>query len=259
MDKALNILVLEDEQGAGEKLIDMIRSFAPHAKLEWKRSILEGRLFIQEQPELDLIYSDIELLDGNVFSLFEEIKPSCPLIFCTAYNQYFLDAFRTNGIAYLLKPYTREQFEESWNKYRQLFGQKVEKVDFQHSLEQLKASLGRQKHSYKSTFTVKKKEGVFILPVKEVLFFQSQGDFVVAIDHIGKIHILNYTLQKLEEMLDPRDFFRINRSEILPFTSIQHFSPYTKNRLAINLRNSSEILYTSNSRSPKFREWVEDH
>ena len=259
MDKALNILVLEDEQGAGEKLIDMIRSEAPHAKLEWKRSILEGRIFIQEHPELDLIYSDIELLDGNVFSLFEEITPACPLIFCTAYNQYFLDAFRTNGIAYLLKPYSREQFGESWQKYQQLFGKKEAKADFHESIEQLKTALSQQQKNYKSTFTVKKKEGVFILRVEEVLFFQSQGDFVLAIDQAGKKHILNHTLQKLEDLLDPYAFFRINRSEILPFASIQHFSPYTKNRLAINLRGSQEVLYTSNSRSPKFREWVEAH
>lgn len=259
MAEQLNILVLEDEQGAGEKLIDMIRSFAPTAKLEWKRSILEGRIFIQEHPELDLIYSDIELLDGNVFSLFEEIHPNCPLIFCTAYNQYFLDAFRTNGIAYLLKPYSREQFEESWNKYQQLFAQKERQSDFQQSLEQLKATLSQKSNSYKSTFTVKKKEGIFILRLEEVLFFQSQGDFVLAIDRAGKKHILNYTLQKMEELLDPKAFFRINRSEIIPFASIQHFSPYTKNRLAINLLASQQVLYTSNSRSPKFREWVEAH
>lgn len=259
MDKSLNILVLEDEQGAGEKLIDMIRSVAPHAKLEWKRSILEGRIFIQEHPELDLIYSDIELLDGNVFSLFEEITLACPLIFCTAYNQYVLDAFRTNGIAYLLKPYSREQFAESWQKYQQLFGKKEVQTDFKESIEQLQLALSQQQTNFKTTFTVKKKDGIFILKVEEVLFFQSQGDFVLAIDQAGKKHILNYTLHKLEDLLNPQAFFRINRSEILPFASIQSFSPFTKNRLAVHLRNSPEILYTSNSRSPKFREWVEAH
>lgn len=255
--KSLKILVLEDEQRAGEKLLDLIAEMAPGARTDWKRSVAEGIAYLQaHQP--DLIFSDIELLDGNSFEVYDKVNPNCPIIFCTAYDKFYVEAFSTNGIAYLLKPYTREQVIEAWEKYRLLFRQEstLEPAISPALLTQFKSLLNREQQ-YKSTFTVKKRDGVFLLKVDEIAYFQAQGDFVEGIDRLGKKHILNYSLSAIEEAIDPKQFFRINRSEIVSIDSILKYDAYTKNRLVITLGRPAVNLYTTNSRTPEFRSWVE--
>ena len=171
----MRIYILEDEQRAGEKLIDLIREQVPQAQLEWGRSISEGMAYLSGAPQLDVIFSDIELLDGNVFQLYEQITPKCPIIFCTAYNTYYTDAFQTNGIAYLLKPYSKTDFQKAWQKYQQLFQKELPNIDLQGLLSQLNTTAAGP--SYKSTFPVKKKEGVFLLKTSDISLFQSQSDF----------------------------------------------------------------------------------
>ena len=251
----MRIYVLEDEQRAGEKLLDLIQKFIPDAQVEWGRSIKDGLTFLRTEPPIDLIFSDIELLDGNVFQLYQEITPACPIIFCTAYNTYYTHAFQTNGIAYLLKPYGEEDFQKAWQKYQHLFKKEAPNFDLQKLLSQLDAS--KPVKTYKNTFPVKKKEGVFLLKTSKISLFQSQSDFTLAFDTQGKRHILNYTLTELENSLDPELFFRINRSEIIRFERIVSFSSYIKNRLAIQLQQPGMEVYTSNSRSAAFREWLD--
>ena len=92
-----------------------------------------------------------------------------------------------------------------------------------------------------------------------IVYFQSQGDFVLAFDQFGKKHPLNYTIRAIIDVVDPRYFFRISRSEIVHFPFIESFEPYIKNRLAIHMKTTDVVLYTANSRSAAFKEWVERH
>ena len=121
---AMRIVIIEDEKIAYEKLVSFVREVVKPDALSWVRSIQEGRTFFETNQVVDVIFSDIELLDGPVFELFKIVTPACPIVFCTAYDQFYVDAFATNGIAYLLKPYSQEQFVEAWNKYLLLFGVK---------------------------------------------------------------------------------------------------------------------------------------
>jgi DNA-binding LytR/AlgR family response regulator len=254
--KQLQILILEDEQRAGEKLSGLIRGIAPQAKLDWCRTVADGMSYLSSQKP-DLIFSDIELLDGNCFEIYENVKPACPIIFCTAYDKFYVEAFSTNGIAYLLKPYTGEQVAAAWQKYQLLF--KTSSGDQGSLSSDLLAELKGMLHqeSYKSTFTVKKRDGIFLLKVVDVAYFQAQGDFVEGVDRSGKKHILNYSLSAIEKAVDPRQFFRINRGEIVNINSILKYDSYTKNRLVISLSNPAVNLFTTNSRTPEFRRWVE--
>jgi len=253
--KSLKILIIEDEQRAGEKLLDALVSVAQNAAIEWKRSVTETIEYLEEDPKLDVIFSDIELLDGNVFEVFKAIEPKCPVIFCTAYNTFYVDAFKTNGIGYLLKPFTQEDFKKAWDKFHLLF--ETEQTNASANLLlQLKSLVNENNSVYKTTFSVKRRDGVFLLNVNDIIYFQAQGDFVFAIDTNDKKHIINNTLTKIENQLNPKDFFRINRSEILSFHNIIKYSSYRKNRLEITLKND-KVLFTSNSKAPNFRNWVE--
>jgi len=260
MNQQLNVLVLEDEQRAGEKLTDLISEIQPQAKVEWKRSVKEGLKFLKTKNPVQLIFSDIELIDGNAFKIFDSITPNCPIIFCTAYDKFYVNAFQTNGIAYLLKPYTKEQFVEAWKKYELLFESKKEQpvslsADVLSDLQKL---INRDATKYKNTFSVKKKDGVFLLNVESIAYFQAQGDFVIAVDQKQSKHILNYPLKRIEELVDPQYFFRINRSEIINLKSILSFNVYNKNRLAIHLHHMDTVLFTANNRTPRFRVWIEE-
>lgn len=256
MTEALHILVLEDEQTAGEKLIQMIRRQTPNATIDWYRTVQAGIDFLTgNQP--DLLFSDIELLDGNAFQVYQSVTPSCPIIFCTAFDAFYLEAFQTNGIAYLLKPYSLEEFQAAWEKFERLFQPKVTTSIDPQLLMQLANLVQQAPKNHKTTFTVKKPQGVYLLRAADILYFQAQSDFVLAFDQQGKKHALTYKLSALETLVDPQHFFRINRSEIVHFPFIQKFEPYIKNRLAIHLDATATLLYTSNSRAAAFRAWLE--
>ncbi|MEO9482932.1 MAG: LytTR family DNA-binding domain-containing protein [Ekhidna sp.] len=251
----MKILILEDEQPAGEKLMHLVRSVAAEAEIDWKRSIVDGVVYLKEQ-KVDLIFSDIELLDGNVFKLFDLIRPKCPIIFCTSYDTFYVDAFQTNGIAYLLKPYSDEDFAKAWDKYASLFSTQNDGAMSSDLIASIQSLISHRK-TYRSTFPVKRRNGVFLLKVADIAYFQAQGDFVTAIDSLGEKHILNHSLSQMYEFVDPSIFFMINRSEIISFDHIVKYEPYTKNRLAITLERPAITLYTSNSRTPDFRNWLE--
>ncbi|MEO1656019.1 MAG: LytTR family DNA-binding domain-containing protein [Bacteroidota bacterium] len=223
------------------------------------RSIKNARVFLKENPSPDLIFSDIELLDGNVFNLFQEVTLPCPVIFCTAYNRFYAEAFQSNGISYVLKPYQAEDIREAWEKYQRLFSESVEPNPSDNLLEVLKQIQQASPSSYKSTLMVKKRDGIYILKTEQIAYIQAKGDFSLAIDQTGGSHMLQESLGQLSEVLPPNNFFRINRSELINFTAILKYEPYTKNRLAIHLASPPQILYTSNTQGPAFKNWLENH
>ena len=107
---SLKILVIEDEVPAQRKILRAIASQAPDAKVDCIASVEDGVEYLRVQDEPDLIFSDIELLDGRSFEIFEKVEISCPIVFITAFDQYSLEAFRSNGIEYLIKPFDKESF-----------------------------------------------------------------------------------------------------------------------------------------------------
>ena len=255
----LKICVIEDEQQAGEKLISMIKAESPASTITWLRSIQEGKNYLNSDHQTDLIFSDIELLDGNVFTLYDEITPNCPIIFSTAYNNFYTDAFDTNGIAYLLKPYSKSQFKNAWEKYLKLFSPKEITFDNSQLLSAIQAINNQAKSNYKSTFTIKKRNESYLLKVEDILYFEADDDYVIAWDKQLNKHLFSDTLKNIEQVIDPQLFFKINRSELVNFHAIQKFEPYIKSRLAITLISKNKVLHTSNSRSAEFKTWLENH
>ena len=252
----MRILLIEDEQIAGEKLKGYIKNHVEQeAHVSWVRSVSEVREALIVSESFDLVFSDIELLDGNVFEVYDSMEVKSPIIFCTAYDRFVMKAFETNGIAYLLKPYDEEQFLTAWKKYQLLFD-KNEANRSTDLLTELKHIITNKQTAYKSRFTIKKPNGVFLLNTDDIVYFQSQGDFILAIDSKKGKHVINQSVQKLIQLLDPTKFFQINRSEIINVDYITKFEPHFKNRLSIYMIGEKEPLHTSNSRSPEFRAWL---
>ncbi len=253
----MKILIFEDEIPAYEKLRAHIENTLPNAEyLGWARSIHEAKLLLNKHQQIDLIFSDIELLDGKSLSVFEEIKVNCPIIFCTAFDQYLLQAFKTNGIAYLLKPYDKTSFDEALGKYKSLFKTSKKKLD-PGLISELKLILESERESYKTRFSIKKKGGIKLLSVNDIICIQANGDFCFANDVKREKHIINSSLSLVENKLNPKQFFRINRSEIINIDCIEKIEASFKNKLAIKMKAFDETLYTSSSKTKSFRAWLD--
>lgn len=250
------IIIIEDELPAYKKLEAYITEHIPDAIIvAWGRSINESKEIIQKTKNVDLVFSDIELLDGNSFEIFEEVKVNCPIIFCTAFDKYLFKAFQSNGIAYILKPYDKENFKEAIDKYKNLFSNKSQNAIEEDVLTELKSLLKGK--AYKKRFSVKKKDGIKLLATDDIVSFQANGDFSFAYDLHQKKHVINYPLGQIAAKVNPDQFFRINRSEIINIDFIEKIEPYFKNRLSIRMQNFGEPLMTSSNKTSEFRSWLE--
>ncbi len=253
----INVIIIEDELPAYKKLETYTAAHIPDSKvIGWARSVEEAKDLIDQTNNIDLIISDIELLDGNSFEIFEEVKVNCPIIFCTAFDKYLFKAFQTNGIAYILKPYTEESFKEAIGKYINLFNTSSDNKNIEADvISELKSLLSGK--AYKKRFSVKKKDGIKLLATEEIVAFIANGDFSFAYDVHKKKHVINYPLGQIESKVNPDQFFRINRSEMVNIDYIEKIEPYFKNRLSINLQFVENPLRTSSNKTSEFRSWLD--
>ena len=252
---SMRILTLEDELPASKKLEEHLRAFfAEDLQIDHARSVHTGLEYLQGTVPYDLILSDIKLLDGNCFEVFGQVDVKAPIIFCTAYDEHLLEAFRSNGIAYILKPYQKADIEEALGKYRTLFQATRVEQQVYHRLESV---LGAQQKSYKSRFVIKKQEAIKLLAVQDIAWIEADGHLCKLYDTQGVVHLLSANLGTLSDELDPGQFFRINRSQLVNIAHITQLEPYVKNRLAITLRGTAEPLTTSSTVTREFRQWLE--
>jgi DNA-binding LytR/AlgR family response regulator len=263
----MQILILEDEAPTAAQIRQFIARYGwpTHAVYE-VRSVAKALIWFAEHPMPALIFSDIELLDGNVFSLYEQVPVSCPIIFITAYDQFLLSAFQVNGIGYLLKPFDYAQFAACLSKYEGL------KAALQSPaaaappgdpgwsralIQQLSAALRPPAPTYKQRLTVRQPNNSFyFLPVSEVTYLQAEAGVVFAFDQQGRRHPLVGTLTEWEQQLDPGQFFRLNRSELLHLRAVVKVEPYFSNRLTVRLPQGTSLT-SSAAQTAAFRRWLE--
>jgi two-component system, LytTR family, response regulator LytT len=250
----MKVVVIEDEPLAAEQLCDYARRYDPEiAVLGVLTSVKESVCWFREHAAPDLILSDIELLDGDVFRLFEQLEIPCPIIFTTAYDHFLQQAFDRNGIGYLLKPLEYEKFAAAMRKFEQ----------FQRSftllggdlLRELKSTLAQPR--YKERFVIKARGGIYLLEARRVAYIQIRDEIPFAYDEQGARYPLNETLSQLEKTLDPLVFFRLSRSEIVNLNFIERLEPYFNDRMAISLKRLNVTLISSISRTPELRRWIE--
>ncbi len=254
----IKILIIEDEIPARKKLKRFIEAVEmPHEIIAEIDTVEDGIDFLLKH-QVDLIFSDIELLDGNAFEIYQEVKITCPIIFTTAYDQFLMKAFENNGIGYLLKPFSKDRFQKAWDKFILLNKMPIsENQSLSQLTELIKHKLNTK--TYKKRFIIHSQKGIYFLEVENIGFFQAQEGVVFAYDFLGKKHMLTETsLKEIEEQLKPIDFFRINRSEIVQKSHIVTIERYNKNSLAVKIKAKDNYLKTSQSNTARFRAWLEE-
>lgn len=252
----IKILIIEDEIPARKKLKRFLEELDSTTKVIAEIDNVVSAVTFLKSTSVDLIFSDIELLDGNAFEIYKEVSISCPIIFTTAYDQFWMNAFESNGIAYLLKPFSKERFQQAWDKFL-LFRNSSSDENIQLTKLSKLIEENFAKQSYKKRFTVHTQGGFFFVDIENITFFGADEGVIFAFDTTGKKHLLNeVTLKEIEEQVNPFDFFRINRSELISKQHIEKMERYTKNILAVKMKGSASHLKTSQSNTAAFREWI---
>ncbi|MDR9457111.1 MAG: LytTR family DNA-binding domain-containing protein [Salegentibacter sp.] len=255
----MKIVIIEDEAFAADSLESMILELRPKTDvLEKLESIEEAVEWFSMNQHPDLVFCDIHLSDGNSFEIFRQTEVKCPVIFTTAYNEYAIEAFKVNSVDYLLKPIGKEELAKAIRKYEELkqTNLPLEIQNLQNLLHD--AAKGRSQTEKKSRFMVKSGQSIKTISSEKVAYFLAEEGVVLLVTFEGNRFVVSYTLDQLEEMLDPKTFFRTNRQLIANIRSVKEVSPYFKGRLHLVLNPSlagDQII--SSSKASAFKDWLD--
>jgi two-component system, LytTR family, response regulator LytT len=256
----MNVLIVEDESATARRLQKLLLEIDPSTRVvAVHESIAATVAWLKENGDPDLMFLDINLSDGLSFGIFEQTDVGCPVIFTTAYDQYAIQAFKVNSIDYLLKPVNRESLSESLGKYHKL-NQHAEtsKNDFNKlDLAKLATALGIRKPDYMKRLVVRYGEVIKAIEIKDAAYFYSDEKIVFMTLKEGKTYPVDFTIDHLEQRLNPEEFFRINRKFLVNYHAIEKMISYSKSRIKLTLNPPCELeAISSTERSGEFKEWL---
>ena len=251
----MKVFIVEDELLAVERLRMLLQEYDPSISiLGAVDSIREAVDWLERHPVPDLIFLDIELADGKSFSIFTETNIKCPVIFTTAYDQYAIKAFSLISVDYLLKPVTLPALASAMNKYREMI--LLGSSGFSTIIAE---SLQRAGKNYKNRFLVKVGLRMLFIDSNEVAYFYADNKNVFLVDREGFKYLIDYSLDNLQECMDPCRFFRLNRKIICHLPAIKEIKTYFNSRLKIIIQanNQKEEVIVSRERVSAFKMWAE--
>lgn len=255
----MDVLIIEDEEPAAERLVGLLKQYdASIIPLAILSSVEDVVKWFTDHRQPDLVLLDIHLSDGLCFDIFKQVQVKCPIIFCTAYDQYVLDAFQVHSIDYLLKPVQYQKLEKSLKKMEEIRSQMKpagSDLHFNEIINIIKTS----QHTYKSRFMVKTGNRIKAIKSSEIAYFYSRNKVTLLVSKEGQSFPLDYTLDELMTMLDPVMFFHVNRNLIIHIDAVKEVHPYFKGRLKLVLSPQQEDeIVISSQKTPLFKAWL-DH
>lgn len=249
----MRVIIVEDEKLATERLQTLLRTYDPSIEVSaCFESIEETVRYLKHHIHPDLLLLDIHLSDGQSFEIFKHVNYTRPVIFTTAYDEYALEAYKMFSIDYLLKPVSLESLATALNKLKSM------SVSFLATdLNQIKPSL--QEPWYKKRFLGKVGQRLFFIDTVDIAFFQADNKIVYLVDKEGNRYLIDYTMERLEEQLDPQYFFRLNRKYIVNINAIQQVKPYYNSRLKLSVKGADqpEEMIISRDKVSNFKQWAE--
>jgi len=249
----MNCLIVEDEKVAAERLSGLIKKYDPSIDItEIVQSVKNAVQWLNTHQAPDLIFMDIQLADGLSFEIFEQTIVKTPVIFTTAYDEYALKAFKVNSIDYLLKPVDLNELKNAIDKFKEK--NLPEEIPAQ-VFDNIMYSLTKK---YKNKFVIKVGEHIKVFTTEDVQCFYSIVKNTFLQNNSGRDYGISYSLDQLEDLLDPSRFFRINRKFIVSFSAISDIVSYSNSRLLVRLNsNDSNDLIVSREKVQDFKKWLE--
>lgn len=247
----MKVVIIEDEQPAVDKLRNALGKYDSGIQvISVLKSINETLKWLQIHAMPDLVFMDIELADGLSFKIFEEATITCPIIFTTAYDDYWQEAFEHNSIDYLLKPIKQEKLETAMAKYGSL--QKHFAQSLQQLLSQKSPGSGNKKR-----FLVKRGGDYISIKIEEIAYFYATHKVVCLVDMGGNKFILDESLSDLEKQIDPGLFYRANRKYLIHINAIKKMKAYPKSKIQLEIHPPvAEDIIISQENVASFKDWM---
>lgn len=251
----MRVLIVEDERLLADELEDMLHEVDTGIEVVAKLDSVAASVEWLGHNSCDLIFLDVQLSDGLSFAIFDEVTVSTPIVFTTAFDSYSLKAFELNSVSYLLKPIEFDKLEKAILKYRSV---KAPAVPVELLMEYLRKKEPSER-SYKRRFILTM--GAIQRPVEAdaIAYFMADNKHLFAYTTDGKKYFYDSTLARLEEELDPKQFFRINRKYYTHINSVRELLPYSKSRIKVRLKpETEEDVIISHAKANDFKQWLSE-
>jgi len=251
----MNIIIIEDEIKTARSLENMILKLRPEAKVTGQYQSVEKSVEALFLSQPDLIFMDIQLADGLSFEIFKSVKINCPVVFCTAFDEYSLEAFKRNGVDYVLKPFSEKDIAEAFRKVDELknfFQQKVV-PDLSSLLAKLNTPTG------KTSFLVFHNQKYTTVQTEDIAFFyvKNEGTWIQCFDK--QKFTINQSLDQIAGLVSAKQFFRVNRQYLVNFKAIKDVEHHFMRKLFVKLViDTPDALLINKEKSQGFLSWMED-
>lgn len=249
----MNLLIIEDETTAFNALKQQLTELLPNASIEPQiQSIDEAIEYFENHTMPNLIFMDIHLADGSAFTIFDSIDITCPIIFTTAYDQYALKAFEVNTIDYLLKPIDTNKLHRALDKFQNFAKNDINKEQIQRLISSIK-----QNPQYKKCLLVPQQEKHILVETERIAFIYIDTQVIKMLTTDGETFFLNDTLEDIYHQLDPQQFYRANRQQIINRSIIKDIRTWFGSKILVNLKISvPEEITISKGRAAEFKKWL---
>lgn len=252
----MKVLIVEDEELAVKKLQKTLAAVDDTIEVAGVTDSIEETVnWLQSNPAPDLVLMDIELADGQSFEIFKLTEVKSPVIFTTSYDEFALKAFKVNSVDYLLKPVQQDELQAALEKYHKLKGNNKSELTLDSLVKELQQKL--QPREFRKRFLVKHAQKLVSIEVEDIAYFYSDGRLNFFKTSDNRKFVVDYTMDELEEMLNPDDYFRISRSFYVSVNSIDKIEDYFGNRLILQLKPAvDKEALVSREKVSDFKKWM---
>ncbi len=251
----MNVLIIEDEPHNMRMLSDMMQALRPGWQIAGKlESVKQNMSFLSTHKHPELILMDIQLSDGICFAIFDQVDVKSSIIFTTAFDNHAIQAFKVNSVDYLLKPIKPNELEQALQKFERIRQSALSPVIDYHELVQVMQS---DRKEYRKRFLVHAGNRYFRLNTSEIACFCSEHKITTAITFAGERHVLDFSLDRLEDELNPELYFRADRKTIIHIDLVSRFEDYFGNKLMVRLKHPiNDKITVSRLKASAFKVWV---
>lgn len=249
----MKVLIIEDEERGFSRLKHLLLNLDNSLEIQGPLMTVNAVVdYLQNPHNVDVIFADIRLGDGDVFEAFLEIPPTSPVIFTTAYNEYALEAFKSNGIAYLQKPILQDELEKALEKARTMCNKEI---DYSALIEKMGMTVGKK---WREHFLVHTFDGFKLVKTSEISYFFSENGVVRAFLGVGNSVTITQSLNDLEQQLNPEFFFRVSRQYMVNIESIDKLTNFFKYKMTISLHGFPDVrIIVSKDKIPQLKNWLD--
>jgi DNA-binding LytR/AlgR family response regulator len=250
----MNILVIEDEKHNADRMIRLLNGYDWNCRVFGPLgSVVEVRDFFQGEDKVDLILSDIRLTDGLSFDALKDVPGDIPVIFTTAYDEYALRAFNYNGIAYLLKPIEKDELAETIEKVRRMASSSASR-----EIAEIYRLLQGKSVAYRQRFLIPDRDGYITVPVSQVSYVSTESGVTRLFLKNKKQYAVDISLDDLEAQLDPSQFFRATRQQIVNISSVQRISNWFNRKIKIILSDYPDAeIVVGKEKATRLKQWLD--